>query len=85
MKLTESAIEPGFQNLNIEKIIPDRMQPRRIFNDMLLKELLDSTIKHGGISAHHSQKVPKLTHHAYRRTSFLCQLVGRYKDYIVYR
>jgi ParB family chromosome partitioning protein len=46
-KLTKKAIELKIQNLNIEKVIPDPMQPRKTFNETLLKELSESIKKHG--------------------------------------
>jgi ParB family chromosome partitioning protein len=46
-KLTQKAFELKIQNLNIEKIFPDSMQPRKTFNETLLKELSESIKKHG--------------------------------------
>ncbi|WP_286814425.1 MULTISPECIES: ParB/RepB/Spo0J family partition protein [unclassified Maribacter] len=46
-KLTRKAIGLEIQNLNIEKVIPDPMQPRKTFNELLLKELSESIEKHG--------------------------------------
>ena len=46
-KLTQSAIVLRIQNLNIEKVIPDPMQPRKTFNELLLMELSESIKKHG--------------------------------------
>lgn len=46
-KLTRKAIGLEIQNLNIEKVIPDQMQPRKTFNELLLKELSESIEKHG--------------------------------------
>ncbi len=45
-KLTQSAIGLQIQNLNIEKIIPDPRQPKKTFNEVLLKELSESIEKH---------------------------------------
>ncbi|WP_233530645.1 ParB/RepB/Spo0J family partition protein [Gelidibacter salicanalis] len=46
-KLTQNVIGLQIQNLNIEKVIPDPMQPRKTFNELLLKELSESVKKHG--------------------------------------
>ena len=46
-KLTQNAIGLQIQNLNIEKVIPDPLQPRKTFNELLLKELSESIKKHG--------------------------------------
>jgi len=46
-KLTRKAIGLEIQNLNIEKVISDPMQPRKTFNELLLKELSESIEKHG--------------------------------------
>ena len=46
-QLTQKAIGLEIQNLNIEKVIPDPMQPRKTFNELLLKELSESIEKHG--------------------------------------
>ena len=46
-KLTQKAIGFQIQNLNIEKIIPDPMQPRKTFNESLLNGLSESIKKHG--------------------------------------
>src|SRR3546814_13973039 len=46
-KLTQKAIELKIQNLDIGKIIPDPMQPRKTFNETSLKELSESIKKHG--------------------------------------
>ncbi|MBQ0769193.1 MAG: ParB/RepB/Spo0J family partition protein [Bizionia sp.] len=46
-KLTQSAIGLRVQNLDIEKVIPDPMQPRKTFNELLLQELSESIKKHG--------------------------------------
>lgn len=46
-KLTQNAIGLRIQNLNIEKVIPDPMQPRKTFNELLLLELSESIKKHG--------------------------------------
>jgi len=46
-KLIQKAIELKIQNLNIEKVIPDSMQPRKTFNEALPKELSVSVEKHG--------------------------------------
>ena len=46
-KLTQSTIVLRVQNLNIEKVIPDPMQPRKTFNELLLMELSESIKKHG--------------------------------------
>jgi ParB family chromosome partitioning protein len=41
-KLTQKAIGLQIQNLSIERIIPDPMQPRKTFNEMLLQQLSES-------------------------------------------
>jgi ParB family chromosome partitioning protein len=46
-KLTQKAIGLQVQNLNIEKVIPDPMQPRKTFNDSHLQQLSESIEKHG--------------------------------------
>ena len=46
-KLTQKAIELKIQNLDIGKVIPDPMQPRKTFNEASLKELSLSIEKHG--------------------------------------
>lgn len=46
-KLTQKAIGLQIQNLNIEKVIPDPMQPRKTFNDSHLQQLSESIEKHG--------------------------------------
>ena len=46
-KLTQNAFELKIQNLNIRKIIPDPMQPRKTLNETSLKELSESIKKHG--------------------------------------
>lgn len=46
-KLTQRAVELKIQNLNIEKVIPDPMQPRKTFNQTSLNELSESIKKHG--------------------------------------
>ena len=46
-KLTQRAIGLQIQNLSIEKVIPDLMQPRKTFNEALLKQLSESIKKHG--------------------------------------
>ncbi|MFA5297114.1 MAG: ParB/RepB/Spo0J family partition protein [Lutibacter sp.] len=46
-KLTQVAIGLQIQNLNIEKVIPDPMQPRKTFNEKFLEELSESIKKHG--------------------------------------
>jgi ParB family chromosome partitioning protein len=46
-KLTQNAIGLQIQNLNIEKVIPDPMQPRKTFNERFLEELSESIKKHG--------------------------------------
>ena len=46
-KLTQKAVELKIQNLNIEKVIPDPMQPRKTFKETSLKELSESIKKHG--------------------------------------
>ena len=46
-KLTQKSIGLEIQNLNIDKVIPDQMQPRKTFNELLLKELSESIEKHG--------------------------------------
>lgn len=46
-KLTHKAIELKVQNLDIGKIIPDPMQPRKTFIETSLKELSESIKKHG--------------------------------------
>lgn len=46
-KLTQNAIGLQVQNLNIEKVIPDPMQPRKTFNDSNLQQLSESIEKHG--------------------------------------
>ena len=46
-KLTQNAIGLRVQNLNIDKVIPDPMQPRKTFNELLLQELSESIKKHG--------------------------------------
>jgi len=44
---TEKAVELRIQHLNIEKVIPDPMQPRKTFNETVLKELSESIKRHG--------------------------------------
>ena len=46
-KLTESAIGLQVQELSIERIIPDVMQPRKSFNEEALKQLSESIEEHG--------------------------------------
>ena len=46
-KLTQRAIGLQIQNLSIEKVIPDPMQPRKSFNEALLQQLSESIKKHG--------------------------------------
>jgi len=46
-KLTQRAIGLQIQNLSIEKVIPDPMQPRKTFNEALLQQLSESIKKHG--------------------------------------
>lgn len=46
-KLTQKAIGLQIQNLNIEKVIPDPMQPRKTFNESRLQQLSESIKKHG--------------------------------------
>ena len=46
-KLTQKAIGLQVQNLSIEKVIPDPMQPRKTFNESLLNGLSESIKKHG--------------------------------------
>lgn len=46
-KLTQRAIGLQIQNLSIDKVIPDPMQPRKTFNEALLKQLSESIKKHG--------------------------------------
>lgn len=46
-KLTQKAIGLQIQNLSIEKVIPDPMQPRKTFNESLLNGLSESIKKHG--------------------------------------
>lgn len=46
-KLTQKVIELKIQNLDIGKIIPDPMQPRKTFNENSLKDLSESIKKHG--------------------------------------
>jgi ParB family chromosome partitioning protein len=46
-KLTQRAIGLQIQNLSIEKVIPDPMQPRKTYNEALLKQLSESIKKHG--------------------------------------
>ena len=46
-KLTQRAIGLQIQNLSIGKVIPDPMQPRKTFNEALLKQLSESIKKHG--------------------------------------
>ncbi len=46
-KLTQKGIELKVQNLDIGKIIPDPMQPRKTFNETSLKEISESIKKHG--------------------------------------
>ena len=46
-KLTQRAIGLQIQNLSINKVIPDPMQPRKTFNEALLKQLSESIKKHG--------------------------------------
>jgi ParB family chromosome partitioning protein len=45
-KLTQRAIGLQIQNLSIDKVIPDPMQPRKTFNEALLKQLSESIKKH---------------------------------------
>jgi ParB family chromosome partitioning protein len=46
-KLTRSAIGLQVQELSIERIIPDAMQPRKSFNEDALKQLSESIEEHG--------------------------------------
>ncbi len=46
-KLTQRAIGLQIQNLSIDKVIPDPMQPRKTFNEALLQQLSGSIKKHG--------------------------------------
>lgn len=46
-RLTQKAIGLQFQNLSIDKVIPDPMQPRKTFNEALLQQLSESVEKHG--------------------------------------
>jgi len=46
-KLTQKAIGLQIQNLSINKVIPDPMQPRKTFNESLLNGLSESIKKHG--------------------------------------
>ncbi|MEM6516194.1 MAG: ParB/RepB/Spo0J family partition protein, partial [Bacteroidota bacterium] len=46
-RLTQKAIGLQFQNLSIDKVIPDPMQPRKTFNEALLQQLSESVKKHG--------------------------------------
>jgi ParB family chromosome partitioning protein len=46
-KLTQSAIGLQVQELSIERIIPDPMQPRKSFNEEALKQLSESIEVHG--------------------------------------
>lgn len=46
-RLTQKAIGLQIQNLSIDKVIPDPMQPRKTFNEALLKQLSESIKKHG--------------------------------------
>jgi len=46
-KLTQRVIGLQIQNLSIDKVIPDPMQPRKTFNEALLKQLSESIKKHG--------------------------------------
>jgi len=46
-KMTQISIGLQIQNLNIEKVIPDPMQPRKTFNEKFLEELSESIKKHG--------------------------------------
>ncbi|MFH6602583.1 ParB/RepB/Spo0J family partition protein [Maribacter algicola] len=46
-KLTQRAIGLQIQNLSIDKVIPDPMQPRKTFNEALLQQLSESIKKHG--------------------------------------
>jgi ParB family chromosome partitioning protein len=46
-KLTQKTIGFQIQNLSIEKVIPDPMQPRKTFNESLLNGLSESIKKHG--------------------------------------
>jgi ParB family chromosome partitioning protein len=46
-KLTQSAIGLRVQNLKIESVNPDPLQPRKTFNESLLMELSESIKKHG--------------------------------------
>nr|WP_299074094.1 ParB/RepB/Spo0J family partition protein [uncultured Allomuricauda sp.] len=45
--LTQKAIGLQIQNLSIDKVIPDPKQPRKTFNEALLKQLSESIKKHG--------------------------------------
>ncbi len=46
-RLTQRAIGLQIQNLSIDKVIPDPMQPRKTFNEALLQQLSESIKKHG--------------------------------------
>jgi len=46
-KLTQNAIGLQVQELSIERIIPDAMQPRKSFNEDALKQLSESIKEHG--------------------------------------
>lgn len=46
-KLTQNAIGLQVQELSIERIIPDAMQPRKSFNEEALKQLSESIREHG--------------------------------------
>ena len=46
-KLTQHAIGLQVQDLSIEKIVPDPMQPRKTFNEESLKQLSESIQEHG--------------------------------------
>lgn len=46
-RLTQKAIELQIQNLSVEKVITDPMQPRKTFNESLLNGLSESIKKHG--------------------------------------
>ena len=58
-KLTQQSIGLEIQNLNIEKVVPDPMQPRKTFNELLLKELSESIRKTRGTSTHNGTEIKK--------------------------
>lgn len=45
--VTRKSLGLQIQNLNIDKVVPDPMQPRKTFNELLLGELSESIKKHG--------------------------------------